>query len=244
MKKLSSCILTAAVILVLLLNQVHAISNLISYQGILNDSGGLPISATVSMTFSIYDVDTDGTALWSETQSVLVSNGLFNVKLGSVNALPPSVFVQDTLYLGIQVASDQEMTPRQQITSGSYAYKSVMTEETIIPIGGIIAWVNNIPGMPSLPAGWVQCNGQTLVDPESPLNGQVIPDLNGENRFLRGNTVSGTTGGSDTHRHSFSTTDDANSVGNTYSFASPNNLTKYSSSLPPYFDVIWIIKIK
>ncbi|MCS6819797.1 MAG: hypothetical protein NZ522_07575, partial [Chitinophagales bacterium] len=51
--------------------------------------------------------------------------------------------------------------------------------------------------------GWVECNGGTISDPESPLNGQPIPNLNGTfthggggtsaaGRFLRGTT--GTTG--------------------------------------------------
>ncbi|MCS6982472.1 MAG: hypothetical protein NZM65_09810, partial [Flavobacteriales bacterium] len=55
-----------------------------------------------------------------------------------------------------------------------------------VPIGAIIAWVNHIPGTPPLPPGWVECNGGTVSDPESPLNGQPIPDLN--------NTPSGTFG--------------------------------------------------
>lgn len=62
----------------------------------------------------------------------------------------------------------------------------------IVPIGSIIAWHKSLPGTPSLPDGWVECSGQTLNDLESPLNGQVIPNLNGTARFLRGASSSGT----------------------------------------------------
>ncbi len=62
----------------------------------------------------------------------------------------------------------------------------------IAPIGTILAWHKNMPGIPTLPAGWVECNGQTLVDPASPLDGQVIVNLNGTGRFLRGAFASGT----------------------------------------------------
>lgn len=222
----------------------YAVPNLMSYQGTLSDATGLPISATVSMTFRIYDVETGGTALWDETQSVPVSNGLFNVKLGSANPISSDLFNQDTLYLGIQVASDPEMIPRQQITSGSYAYKSTMTEETIIPIGGVIAWVNSIPGMPSLPAGWVECNGQTLDDPESPLNGQIIPNLNGENRFLRGGITSGATGGSETHRHKITFDKEGYDPGTSWYSSTQTIWTPYANHLPPFYEVVWIMKIK
>lgn len=65
--------------LMLITSTAAAIPNLISYQGVLNDSGGLPVSSTVSMTFKIYNVAPGGTALLNETQSVQVSNGVFNV---------------------------------------------------------------------------------------------------------------------------------------------------------------------
>jgi hypothetical protein len=61
----------------------------------------------------------------------------------------------------------------------------------IVPIGSIIPWHKSIPGVPPLPDGWVECNGQVLEATGSPLHGQVIPDLNAAGRFLRGATESG-----------------------------------------------------
>jgi len=72
------------------------------------------------------------------------------------------------------------------------------------PIGSIIGWAKSLTGVPALPDGWVEANGQSLSDAASPLNGQTIPDLNGaenEQRFLRGCETSGSTGGSDEHCH-------------------------------------------
>jgi uncharacterized phage infection (PIP) family protein YhgE len=67
-----------------------------------------------------------------------------------------------------------------------------------VPIGTIVAWHESLPGTPSFPNGWVRCNGQTLSDTDSPLNGQVIPNLNGQKNtwnskgsFLRGGITSG-----------------------------------------------------
>ncbi len=61
----------------------------------------------------------------------------------------------------------------------------------VVPIGSIIAWHKSLTGTPALPLGWVECNGQVLSDPESVYNGQTIPNLNGEGRFLRGGSTSG-----------------------------------------------------
>jgi hypothetical protein len=70
------------------------------------------------------------------------------------------------------------------------------------PIGSIMAWHKNGTNMPALPDGWVECNGQTLSDAASPLNGTAMPNLNNvftteaggtsaAGRFLRGGTSSG-----------------------------------------------------
>ena len=48
-----------------------------------------------------------------------------------------------------------------------------------VPIGSVLDWYKSLSGIVALPWGWVQCDGQTLVDSQSPLNGIVIPNLNG-----------------------------------------------------------------
>ena len=182
-------------------NLANAVPNLISYQGVLNDKDGVPLSTTVSMTFQIYDVETGGTPLWNETQSVQVASGVFNVKLGTVQELSSSMFQQDTLFLSVQVASDPEMVPRQQITSSSYSQKSELVGHGGIPIGTVMAWAKSLPGIPVLGGGWVECNGQVLNDPESLLNGQTLPDLNSTGRYLKGGMDTGVLGGASVHAH-------------------------------------------
>lgn len=68
-----------------------------------------------------------------------------------------------------------------------------LTNSYIAPIGSIIAWHKSFTGVPTLPANWVECDGSAISDSESPLNGQTVPDLNGDARFLRGASTSGTT---------------------------------------------------
>jgi hypothetical protein len=97
-----------------------AVPQRINYQGYLTDSAGNPVNGSVSVVFSIYGAATGGTAIWTETQTVVVNNGSFNVQLGSVNSLP-SPFPGSPTYLGIKVGADPEMTPRQLLASAPYA---------------------------------------------------------------------------------------------------------------------------
>ena len=92
----------------------------ISYQGRLADSAGNPLTGMETMEFRIYDVPTGGVPLWEEywtgANAVAVSDGLFNVMLGSVNnTLASSIEGYDELYLGITVGADSEMVPRVQL---------------------------------------------------------------------------------------------------------------------------------
>ena len=94
------------------------------YQGHLSDSEGVPLDSTLSMTFTIYDDEISGATWWTETQpEVIVSNGLFNVLLGSQNGIPDTVFGDTTRWLGITVGSDPEITPRTRLASIPYAFR-------------------------------------------------------------------------------------------------------------------------
>ncbi len=102
---------------------------LIPYQGRLTDASGSPISGSRSVTFALYSVASGGAAIFSETQSVTVANGLFSVSIGSatVGGVPATAISAGPLYLGIKVEADAEMTPRQQLGSVPYAYRSVIS---------------------------------------------------------------------------------------------------------------------
>ena len=96
----------------------------LGYEGSLADSGGAPITATLGITFRLYDVQSGGTALWNETQAgVQVDGGNLSVELGSVTPLPQSLFGKK-LYLGIQIAGDSEMMPRPALTASPFAFRA------------------------------------------------------------------------------------------------------------------------
>ncbi len=64
----------------------------ISYQGVLTDAGGNIVpDGNYTLTFKLYETPTGGTPFWQEQQNVAVANGIFNVILGSVTPLIPTV---------------------------------------------------------------------------------------------------------------------------------------------------------
>ena len=97
----------------------------INYQGYLTDSSGNPVNDTLDIVFRLYNVESGGEALWTETQNVEVQDGLFSVLLGSVTDIPAGVVANnDDLWLGIAVGADDEMSPREKIASVPYAMSS------------------------------------------------------------------------------------------------------------------------
>jgi len=99
----------------------HAqIPRYINYQGKLTDIDDNPVTGDVSVTVRLYDAESEGTALWTETQSVTATRGIFSILLGSTTALDDLNF-NSAYWYSVEVESDGEMTPRQRLTAVGYA---------------------------------------------------------------------------------------------------------------------------
>lgn len=111
----------------------------VSYQGRLTDNGGLPLTDTVSLKFSIYNSPGGGIALWTETQpAVAVTDGIFHVLLGSVTPLSEAVFDVNTIpdrYLGVAVDGAPDLQPLQRFVAVPYAFRVETVDDAT---GGVI----------------------------------------------------------------------------------------------------------
>jgi hypothetical protein len=94
---------------------------IVTHQGRLFDSGGAPVSGDIDVKFAIYDLETDGLELWTETISIAFDDGFFSVELGEVVTLDEVVFDGTVRVLGITVGNDNEMAPRAPVASVPYA---------------------------------------------------------------------------------------------------------------------------
>jgi hypothetical protein len=103
-----------------------------------------------------------------------VGAGLMTL-VGTVNAQANRTFLQ---HEGADIYSD------------GAAWRAHRLQDELV--GAFKWWNKSLTGVPqTLPWGWVECSGQTISDADSPLDGQVIPDINGEGRFVRGSNTSG-----------------------------------------------------
>jgi hypothetical protein len=111
------------IILIISTNSWADIPKRINFQGVLKDTLGNPVpDGNYSLTFRIYDSSGGGNILWQEGQLVSVRGGIFTLLLGSAIPIPESVFNDSLRWVGVQVGSDPEISPRRQLVSSPYAY--------------------------------------------------------------------------------------------------------------------------
>ncbi|HEY3357296.1 MAG TPA: tail fiber domain-containing protein [Polyangia bacterium] len=89
-------------------------------QGLLTDASGAPVTGPVSVQFAVFDAQTGGTQVWTETQSVTTQAGVFLVYLGHVTPLNLAAFRDHgAVWLEIKVESN---SPMPRVSLGSVAY--------------------------------------------------------------------------------------------------------------------------
>ncbi|MBN2542536.1 hypothetical protein JXI42_06685 [bacterium] len=104
-----------------------AVPRLIPYQGKLTNTAGVAINGTRNIQFAIYRTPTAGPGIWNETHwNVQVTNGLFDVVLGSVS--PMNLDLADgPYYLQVAVNGDA-LIPRQQLLTEFYAIRAIYAD--------------------------------------------------------------------------------------------------------------------
>lgn len=122
---------------------VTTVPTQMNFQGRLTNSAGNVVpDGTYNMRFRLYTVSTGGSSVWSEdrlvaaTQGVSVTNGLFNVQLGSISAMTASLYASGALYMEVELPTpgtattsspswtEGAMTPRRQMLTSAYAYNA------------------------------------------------------------------------------------------------------------------------
>lgn len=183
MRKTTLLFTILAAMFLLLTTSVYAdVPHMIRFQGKVTDKAGAPLEGSYNITFRVYNSETGGTLMWSETQSAApVNNGIFTVLLGNVT--PLDLPFDQPYWLSMEVSDDGEMEPRQRITSVGYAYYAEKAKTidgvSVVPQGAIILWRGT-----SCPVGY------------SPVN-----DLQGKFLVAKAEGETETTGGSNTHTH-------------------------------------------
>jgi hypothetical protein len=99
-------------------------------QCFLTNVAGAPFTGPTDVTVSFYSVDVAGTALHTETQSVEVRDGYFTLYVGDSTPLDATLSRdQRTLFVGLQLPGEAEMTPRFQHGTVPYAAPTLTRTE-------------------------------------------------------------------------------------------------------------------
>ena len=120
----------------------------VAHQGVVQDADG-PVTGTLEFVFALYDADSGGNEVWSETRNVDVVDGNYTVLLGSVTAIDSVLFVEPALWLQITVEGGEPLLPRQPVASAPYA---VVANTAVNVDGGTVN------------ASSVSVNGTTVVN--------------------------------------------------------------------------------
>ncbi|PKO12719.1 MAG: hypothetical protein CVU39_22390 [Chloroflexi bacterium HGW-Chloroflexi-10] len=178
----------AGVIILIFAAGCDALTPEFTYQGRLTDENGSPLNGTFTITFKLFDALTGGTEIYTETEDVTVTDGLFEVAIGpttSLGSLDPEVLSQP-LYLQLTINDGvvtETLTPRQKLYGAPYAFTlmqgSVISgslDTTVYgasEIDSVVTIQNTYDGdgsNPALPALWVSGDSgivvadRTLVD--------------------------------------------------------------------------------
>lgn len=113
-----------------------ASNNTFAYQGRIANAVGAPLTGVFPMSFRLYSQAIAGVPLWSEdwtaSNSVRVNDGLFNVLLGSLVAIPSTIVANNVLWLGVSVGGDSEMSPRAQLGAVPFSLQALTVPDGAI----------------------------------------------------------------------------------------------------------------
>lgn len=128
---------SAALALLLAGQAFAAVPGMINFQGRLLDANKLPRNGSFAMTFKVCDSPAGACntpcavgnpCLWTEDQTVPVTNGVFAVQLGSVTALGADVFALTPRYLDITVAGET-LAPRERLAAGAFSLRASLADD-------------------------------------------------------------------------------------------------------------------
>ncbi|HWQ60460.1 MAG TPA: hypothetical protein VN420_04960, partial [Candidatus Fimivivens sp.] len=107
------------------------INSQINFQGkVVNTDGTNVANGNYNMIFRVYTASSGGSAIWTETWNsgtaqVGVTDGIFQVALGTYTSFPGSIdFNTDNIYLTVEFNGNGEMSPRIRFTAVPYAFNA------------------------------------------------------------------------------------------------------------------------
>lgn len=170
-------------------SQLHAQATL-SFQGVIKNSDGTAVdNGNYSITFKLYESQSGGTAIWSETHdNVQVTGGIYSVILGEIT--PLGVAFDKTYHLSMAVDGGAEIVPRVRLTSSPYAL-------ALIGNTNVFASDGNVGIGTATPTEKLEVIGDAKIDGDLEVTGaitgidlsNVTQDINTTGNITLGNSL-------------------------------------------------------
>jgi hypothetical protein len=188
------------------------------------DSGALSVGITANASTVSYDIilplaapaddqilsiDATGQGTWRDLNGTAGQIEVAHSSTAHTIALP-STITKNITFSGTNTFSGNNTHSGNNTLSGSNTFSGVntfsgaTTGRGVVPLGAVLPTFPALTGAYACAAttaadsnGYVLCQGQTIVDATSTMNGVVIPNINND-VFLKGNTTSNTSGGANT----------------------------------------------
>ncbi len=148
----------------------------VGYQGRLLKADGSPEGGSHKLTFSIFDAASAGSSLWTEDQTLALSDGYYAAVLGDVTPLDLTAFNGSERFLQIAV-DGTALSPRQRIDAVPYALVATNLK------GGTVEAT-------SIDASSFKVGGNTVIDSSGKLTGSAAYSAAaGSGLSVTGNTI-------------------------------------------------------
>ncbi len=153
-----------------------AVPTTVHHQGRVFDALGDPMQGSDTVTLSLYDTPSGGTALWTETVSSSFTDGYFAETFGLSTAFDPDDFGDSDLYFEVSIGSGPALTPRLLTTSVPFAFAADHAEvAAYADEAGHAATADSVSGSAALDVSSVSINGTEVIAADGTIDwGRIV----------------------------------------------------------------------
>jgi hypothetical protein len=145
---------------------------MLSIQGVARNNEGQSLSdGDYEFVFRLYETLSGGAAVWSETKTLSVLNGVFSHNLGEIASMSQLDF-NNHYWLSIEIGGNGELSPRTKLTLSPYAVMSQLDgTSNVFPQDGNVGIGTTSPTAQLSLGVWNSGSAGTTDDVQLRLNG-------------------------------------------------------------------------